>query len=49
MLQSLLSKFANNVRETWSSWSIQASLDILTLMVLELIWMALMFASGAIR
>ena len=48
-LQSLSSKFLRKVRETRSSWSIQDSLDILTLMVLELIWMALMFASGAIH
>ena len=46
MLQSLLSKFANNVRETWSSWSAQDSLDLLTLIVLEFVWMGLLFAAG---
>ena len=48
-LQSLSSKFLRKVRETRSSWSIQDSLDLLTLMVLELIWIGLLFAAGAIR
>ena len=49
VLQSLLSKFLRGVRETRSSWSIQDSLDLLTLMVLVFVWMGLLFAAGAIR
>ena len=49
MWQSLLSKVLRGVRESWSSWSWHDSLDLLTVIALELIWMALMFASGAVR
>jgi hypothetical protein len=42
-LLSLSNKVRGEVREIRSSWSAQDSLDLLTMMALEIVWLGLVF------